>query len=668
MAKVEIIGPKSDFLDVVTMLHEQGSLHIEDLSQRIQSGDMPVDRMDMAGEQTQSYDRLDELLIRVRAILKTLPSPEHGVDERLRSAEYARLWSMTSEEFGTHIEDEIGDIEVETAELAQLHAQIETEAAVLSRYEPILDKIQPLAKQLVLTGSFETVALLVERRYKAGLEHLKTELDKLTNKQCEIISADVDEEHTAAIVVFGRQYTDAVHKFLSMENVNQIRLPADFQDMPLDVAYKEIKERRSVMPAELERVSSKLDSLSAEWYVKLSAARDVLLDRIDEIIAIPKFGKTDYAFIITGWTPASDVKALTASLQDRFHGEVMVTQKEITDAEMENTPVALRNTRYAAPFQGLLGFMGTPRYGTVDPTWMLAIFYPLFFGMIVGDIGYGLIMLGTVLWLRTKYAGNSGVQMATSILGPAATSVIIFGFIYGEFFGNVLGENFLNVIIPIYSLNGQIAFGSPVPEGATQLLPFAREEMIMPFLAITLFVGIAQVMLGLALGVYNGIKMKHKSHVYEKGGILAFVIGFIGLIATVIGASYLQGAALWIQAVMGLLIVFGLGFAIKGGKILGAIESIGALTNIASYLRIMAVGLAGAIFANAANEIAKEIGNPVVGLIIVIPLQALNFIIAAFSPNIHAVRLNFLEFFGKFYETSDKEYKPFHKTGGEKSA
>jgi len=239
--------------------------------------------------------------------------------------------------------------------------------------------------------------------------------------------------------------------------------------------------------------------------------------------------------------------------------------------------------------------------------------------------------------------------------------------VYGEFFGNVLGSKFLNLIIPIYTLNGEIGFGT-VPEGATQLLPFAREEMIMPFLAITLFVGIAQVVLGLALGVYNGIKTKHKSHVYEKGGILAFVIGFIGLIATVIGASYLQGAALWIQAVMGLLIVFGLGFAIKGGKILGAIESIGALTNIASYLRIMAVGLAGAIFANAANEIAKEIGNPVVGLIIVIPLQALNFIIAAFSPNIHAVRLNFLEFFGKFYETGDKEYKPFHKTGGEKSA
>jgi V/A-type H+-transporting ATPase subunit I len=185
---------------------------------------------------------------------------------------------------------------------------------------------------------------------------------------------------------------------------------------------------------------------------------------------------------------------------------------------------------------------------------------------------------------------------------------------------------------------------------------------------IAIAIGVIQVLLGLGLGIYNGIRTKHWDHVYEKGGMFAFVVGFIVLLLGFTMAAWLQSTALWIQALGGLALFLGFAFAIKGGKMLGAIESISALANIASYLRIMAVGLAGAIFANAANGIAMKSGNPVLGIIIVVPLQAFGFIIAAFSPNIHAVRLNFLEFFGKFYESGSKDYKPFQKTGGENKA
>ncbi len=206
-------------------------------------------------------------------------------------------------------------------------------------------------------------------------------------------------------------------------------------------------------------------------------------------------------------------------------------------------------------------------------------------------------------------------------------------------------------------------------------MPFERTqpEMLMTFLIIALAIGAFQVLLGLVLGVYNGIKTKHWSHVYEKGGMIAFVLGFAGLVLMIVFGAVLTAnigttGAYVLQAIAALVLFLGFAFAIKGGGIVGAIESIGALSNIASYLRIMAVGLAGAIFAEAVNEIAASMGNPILGLIIAIPLQMLNFVICAFSPNIHAVRLNFLEFFGKFYEPGSKEYKPFQKTGGEKRA
>lgn len=667
MAKVEIIGPKNQFMALVSLLHEQGTLHVEDLSKKIQSGKIPLERMEMAGDDLATYDQFDELLIRVRAILKTLNAPETGVEEARRRAEYERMWSFDAEGLSAEVADIIGEVEDKTADLASLHTAAEAELSLLARYEPILGKIQPLAKQIVVTGSFDSVALLVERRYKAGLEHLQQALDKITNSQCEIISTDIDEDTTAAIVVYSRMYAEPVHKFLSMENVNQIRLPQDFQDMPLDVAYDEIKQRRAALPGELDRIRAELAELSERWFVKLTTARDVLADRLDELVAIPKFGRTEYAFVIEGWLPVDDLPTMRGLVRDDFGDEIIITQLELDEHEFEEAPVALKNPKWAEPFQGLLGFMGMPKYGTYDPTWMLALFYPLFFGMIVGDIGYGIIMLGTVIWLRVKYKENTGVQMATSILGPAATMAIVFGFIYGEFFGNLLGPHFMNVIVPIYMQGGQVGFGA-APEGATQILPFMREEMVTVFLVATIVVGVLQVLLGLGIGVYNGLRTKHMSHVYEKGGVFAFVVGFIALILGVVFASVLQSFGVWVQAIGGLVLFLGLAFAIKGGKVMGAIESIEALTKIASYLRIMAVGLAGAIFANAANEIAASVGSWVVGLLVAIPLQALNFVIAAFSPNIHAIRLNFLEFFGRFYETGDKQYRPFHKTGGEKSA
>ena len=479
MAKIEIIGPKSEFLDVVSLLHEQGKVHIEDLSKKIQSGEVALDRMEIQGSEVKVYDQLDELLLRVRAILKTLKEPDGRHRARALAPSSTSGCGISSpDELADEIASTIEDVEEKTADLAQLHTSAEGEIALLTRYEPILGKIQPLAKQIVVTGAFDSVALLVERRYKAGLEHLQTELDRLTNSQSEIISTDIDENTTAAIVVYSRQYAEPVHKFLAMENVNQIRLPQDFQDMPMDVAYETIRQRRAELPAELDRIRAELDEMSTKWYAKLSTARDVLIDRIDEIVAIPQFGRTEYAFLIDGWIPASDVAELKESLQEKFGNEVIVSQLEITEKDFENAPVALQNAGWVQPFETLMAASwASPRYGTYDPTWMLAIFYPLFFGMIVGDIGYGLVMLGTVIWLRMKFKDNAGVQLATSILGPAATTRHHLRL----HLRRVLRQPAWPEVrqrdpAALDARPAATGLGYPVPAGATIILPFERTQ------------------------------------------------------------------------------------------------------------------------------------------------------------------------------------------------
>jgi V/A-type H+/Na+-transporting ATPase subunit I len=664
MARVEIIGPKNRFFEVVSLLHEQGTLHIEDLTKKIGSGEMPVEQMAVAIGQAGERERMEDLLIRVRAIIKALHLPGTQVDEVARQKEYLKLWKLSSSELSDEVVKVIDEVEERTATLAQSQSEIENEISLLGRYEPILHKIQPLARQIVTTGAFDSVALLVERRYKGLLEQLKEELDTITHKQCDIVSTDVDEDTTAAIVVFSRTYSEPVHKFLAMENVNQIRLPSDMQGLPFDQAYDSIRERRKTLPEDLKAVRLELEAMSAKWYLRLTTVRDVLTDKIDEITAIPKFGQTEYAFIITGWLPVEDIGELKSGLVASFGNDVIVNQLEIDEKDFDDTPVALKNPKALQPFEFILKARGMPKYGTMDATWMLFLFYPLFFGMIVGDIGYGLVMFSLVVWLRYKFKDNENIKLATSILGPATTAVIAFGFFYGEFFGNLLGPEYFNVI-------------HKIPLGHGYSLPFNRVEFVTIFMVLAIGVGVVQVLLGLAFGVVNAIRTKNKHHLYEKGGIFALFVG-IGL-AVVVGVVFSSWGtwSVWATAAFAIVAFAGFVYALRGGGIMGVVETLETASGMASYIRIMAVGLGGAIFADAINQIVqKTMGGPgkmsagglILGIVVGILLHALNLIMSSFSPTIHALRLNFLEFFGKFYEVGTNEYKPFHKTGGEGQA
>ena len=654
MAKVEIIGPKNRFFDVVSLVHDLGTLHIEDLTKKIQSGEVPLDTMEVFDRQRRDEERMEDQLIRVRAILRALHREETPIDPAARKSEYRRLYALDADELTGEVDKVIGEVEDRTSALASSHTSIEAELALLARYEPILHKIQPLAKQIVTTGAYESVALLVERRYKGALEQLKGELDKLTHRQCEIVSTDVDEDTTAVIVVFSRQYSEAVHKFLAMENVNQIRLPNEFKDVPFDVAYDQIRDRRKELPTDLAAVGAELEEMSKTWMLRLTTVRDVLTDKVDEISAIPKFGRTEYAFVITGWVPVSDVGKIRREIASAYGDDVIVEQSDIKEEDFAETPVAMKNVKAVAPFSLLLGgTRGTPRYGTVDPSWFLFIFFPLFFGMITGDVGYGAIMLGITIWLRSKFHENEMVQVATSILGPAATFVIAFGFLYGEFFG---------LVPEAYTewLNGLT--------GGT--LPFHRTVNITGFMFLAVGIGLIQIIIGLILGIVNGVRTKHKKHVMEKGGILLFLLSFVGLIGLIVLGTSVEAAVgntalLVIEAALALGIFMGVLYAGKGGGVMGVIESVLSITHVASYIRIMAVGLAGAIFAEAVNEIMVSMGNIIIGILLGAVLHTLNFVIACFSPAIHAMRLNLLEFFGNFYETGKEEYRPFVKTGGE---
>jgi V/A-type H+/Na+-transporting ATPase subunit I len=266
----------------------------------------------------------------------------------------------------------------------------------------------------------------------------------------------------------------------------------------------------------------------------------------------------------------------------------------------------------------------------------MALFLPLMVGVMVGDVAYGVLLLFLSLVVRRRVgAGSPAVQDLSRVFVAGALWAIVFGFLFGEAFGDI-GRR----------------LGLPA-------LWFYRggADAVEPLLLFSLALGAAHVVLGLLLGVWQSVHARRTGELVERSGSLLALAGVFALAA--IAADRLADAALLpafgaIGAGLVLLVVP------RGalGLVMGPLELVGAVGNILSYLRVGAVGLASAYLALVANELGA-LGPLWLGLSIAIFFHALNLALASFSPMIQALRLHYVEFFSKFYEGGGKPFRPF---------
>jgi V/A-type H+/Na+-transporting ATPase subunit I len=248
----------------------------------------------------------------------------------------------------------------------------------------------------------------------------------------------------------------------------------------------------------------------------------------------------------------------------------------------------------------------------------------------VGDIGYGLLLAALALPARARSRPGTLWRSVSEIAGACAVFTVVAGVLYGELFGD-LGRRWLGM----------------------KALVFDREEAMIPFLVLAVSLGAVHVILGLLLGVAATIR-RHPRQALGRG-ISAFMIVAIvvGLLAVV---EVLPGG-LFTPAVIALLAAFPVLILAEG--IVAPIELLSTLGNILSYARIMALGVASVMFAVVANRMVGAMGSAAVGIMFALLFHLVNFAIALFSPTIHALRLHYVEFFGKFYSPGGVRYAPF---------
>lgn len=584
------------------------------------------------------------------SIISTLATEKIKVSSSEKEKYYSEAWQKPVEELKNEIDSLIDQIEEQTKTLAEEKGRLEAELASLKNYEAIISKVEPLARKFTSIKGYESIALVVERKFKGVLDLIHEEVSKITNKQFEMVSADIDENITAALLFFRKEFSEPIHQFLWAENISEIKLPDEFSGKPFQEALTLLKKRKKELPEEIEKKRKELEELSRQWYAKLSVLKQVLEDRLEELKVIYQIGQTDYAFVIVGWVPKRYLATLKQTIRSEFKDKVIVNELHLSDEELEDAPILLENPFWARAYEIVMKLFSPPKYGTIDPTAFVAIFYPLFFGLILGDVDYGLVLLLITLYVRHRFKNYVGVHAVATMLMSASVMVIFFGFLFGEFFGD-LGHKI-----------GIVPHPFPIHIGSAEIeLPFERHkpELIGILLLVCLGIGLTQIALGQILGLINALREKSGKHAMEKVGMLllfASILLFIGI------------SLEWFPKLIGsfslILLAIAVGLLGYGGGVLGIVHMFGTIGKIFSYLRLMALGLAGVILALAANQIASSFGSIWVGAAVALVFHTINLVVHTFSSTIHSLRLNFIEFFDQFYEPGGRPYKPFKRVGG----
>ncbi|HSH75048.1 MAG TPA: hypothetical protein VLA09_05175, partial [Longimicrobiales bacterium] len=327
---------------------------------------------------------------------------------------------------------------------------------------------------------------------------------------------------------------------------------------------------------------------------------------------------------------SSQTTALRKQLE-RSLGETTVLE-EISREEWvgEDVPVVLRNPRLFRPFETLVRILPLPKYGSMDPTPYLAIFFPMFFGLVLGDVGYGAVLGVLALVLRRGSPAGGPRRALAEIATACAAFTIIFGLLYGELFGDA----------------GASLFGM-------EALALNREDALLPFLGLAIAIGVVHTLLGLVLNLIS--KAREGPRAALGPGVTLAMVSLVVL--AILAAVDVLPRAFFTPMALLVLILFPVLVVVEG--ILGPTELVSTLGHILSYARVMAVGTASVMMAVAANRMIGAVGSVVVGSLFALIFHLVNFVLGVFSPTVHALRLHFVEFFGTFYSPGGTRYQPF---------
>ena len=461
-------------------------------------------------------------------------------------------------------------------------------------------------------------------------------------KQSELISVHEvyhTREEIGLLVTYPRKAQQAAKEELAKAHFSIVWYA--FEEAPSIELEKNLKAQQAVVEAKkkvLEDLQEEKDLLR-----QLQLSSEVTYNELQKEHAKNELVNGQHVFVLQGWMTQKAADAVEGQLKEKLgEGEYVFLPLEITKEEYEEVPTVLENNAFLQPFENLTEMYGLPKYGELDPTPFTAPFYLVFFGMMAADLGYGaLLWLGTFIMLKFFHF-DKGMTQNLKFFHLLSYPVMIWGIVFGS------------------------AFGADLP-----FQPLSLSKDLITIMILSIIFGVIQIMVGLSLGAYSNLKKKAYTDAYTSHlGWLAIITGIILYVlgSMVLNISWIAtiGSSIAIIAAVAILVVTVLTSENKWGGLASGLYNLygisGYVADVVSYTRLMALAVSGGSIASAFNMLVgflPPVARFTAGIFLIVALQGLNIFLSFLGAYVHGLRLQFVEFFGKFYDGGGHALKPF---------
>ncbi|MCQ8894173.1 MAG: V-type ATP synthase subunit I [Methanolinea sp.] len=642
MTRVLIAATKSQMEPVIRELYRQNLFHIEEFVEK-DSKEYEGYRI---GTPLPAANETSRELIRLRGITSAFALSEGEGVSPGRREKVARLKEVIAKELPL--------LEKDIENLLGKKARLDT---LIREYEQKIETLRPFQGvpfDLGLLRGFQMFSVFsgyVSRNLALDVPH-------------EIFSVDTKRGTFIILIVHQKDRSAAEGALMDAQFV-AVPVP-DEEGVPATrIGYYE--GQILAIRGEMEEINRNLSEMKARHGPLFLACHELLSADVEMAEAPLRFATTGESFVVEGWVPTAQLERLKEGIHYATGGKVFVYEcepAEVTDVP----PTEYRNPGFAKPTEMLMDVYSRPRYTELDPTLLVSIIFPIFFGIILGDVGYGAVLLAMSLGLRRFLKGEEAGRLL-AILRNASISSIIFGILFSEVFGfslpwpPVLFSRHLNI-------GGHAGGHGPDVTGL----------MIM-----AVWIGILQITLGRVLGMVNHARQDHGSHrvkaVLANLGWIMVLWGILLMIWAAFSMPFMPDLSGLPPVVMGLnlsslaglaMIIVGVVFIALDSP-LEIVELPTIMSHVLSYARLVGVGLSSVAIAMVVNFIAigliiepqLESLNAVgvvliiIGGVVLVIGHLLNTILGMLGGGLQSLRLQYVEFFTKFYKGGGKKYTPF---------